>query len=142
MNTNYSNDDLNEVENPYKADSSRKFRKIDILIFIVCLALAFVVWCYALFIDDTVIEKDVLLNFVLEGGAYNESLECDTRSITVYGSKSLLSGVSKIDVSVSRTDFAEYGEYVTATVEYPDGVEGEVKQIKVRLVFYEQAADK
>lgn len=142
MNTNYSNNDLNEVENPYKTDSSRKFKKTDILIFIVCLALAFAVWCYALFADDPVIEKNVLLNLVLEDGAYNESLECDIDSITVYGARSLLSGVSGMDVSVSRSDFAEYGEYITVTVDYPDGVEGEVKQIKVRLVFYEQAADK
>lgn len=142
MNTSYQSNDMNEIENPYKTDSSRKFKKIDILIFIICLALAFAVWCYALFVDDPVIEKDVFLNVILENGAYNEALELDVKSVTVYGARSVISEVSKIDISVARSDFSEYGEYITVDIKYPDGVAGDIEQIRIKLVFYEQAADK
>lgn len=143
MNSNYQQEDMNELEISQRSDSysSKKFKKIDILIFLSCLALAFVFWCYALYVDDPVIEKTLMIDMTLENGSALERIELEEIRVSVIGPRSELTPISVIRMSVDRSEFSEYDEYITVELQYPDGIDGNVREIKVKLV-YDKDTDK
>ena len=59
--------DYSDVSNNYKP---KKFKAVDILIFVVCLILAFAFWCYAIYLDDPIIEKKVTVNLIKNKKTY------------------------------------------------------------------------
>lgn len=125
-----------EVEYAQKGEAytNRKFKKINILIFLVCLSMAFIFWCYALYIDDPIIQKNVTVNFVLVGGDSSEMILPAHKSITVYGEKSVLSGISSIKVEVKRSSFKEYNKDTLVEINYPKNIDSETKSITLKLI--------
>ena len=125
-----------EVEYAHKNDSytNRKFKKINILIFLICLSMAFVFWCYALYIDDPISQKNITVNFVLVGGDSSEMILPAHKSITVYGERSVLSSISSIKVEVKRSEFKEYNKDTVVVINYPKNIGSETKEITLRLI--------
>ncbi len=133
-----SNDEIMaEVEYVEKSTSytAKKFKKIDILIFVFCLALAFIFWCYALYVDDPVIQKNVTVNFVLEGGQSNEFILPTSQKIMVYGERSVLENINAVTVKVKRSDFNAYNKDTLITLEFPNNIQSYTKQVKLQLNF-------
>ncbi len=132
------NDQINqqEVETSEKAPvyTQKRFKKVNFLIFALCLVMAFVFWCYALYLDDPIMEKVVTVNFVLEGGEATDSITPVTRKVTVYGEKSVLSEINTITVKVNRNQFAEYNVDTVITIQYPKNIESVTKQLTLKLI--------
>ena len=132
------NDQINqqEVETSEKTPvyTQKRFKKVNFLIFALCLVMAFVFWCYALYLDDPIMEKVVTVNFVLEGGEATDSITPVTRKVTVYGEKSVLSEINTITVKVNRNQFAEYNVDTVITIQYPKNIESVTKQLTLKLI--------
>ena len=132
------NDQINqqEVETSEKAPvyTQKRFKKVNFLIFALCLVMAFVFWCYALYLDDPIMEKVVTVNFVLEGGEATDSITPVTRKVTVYGEKSVLSEINTITVKINRNQFAEYNVDTVITIQYPKNIESVTKQLTLKLI--------
>lgn len=106
---NQINDNL-EVDVSQKHDeySTTRFKKTDILIFLACLLLAFICWCYAHYIDDPILEKTVTVNFVLDGGNGTEYLSVTSKKMVIYGIESDISDIDEITIHVDRSVFKSY----------------------------------
>lgn len=144
MSENYHNDALAENEGVGVGSrySSKKFKKTDILIFIACLLFAFVFWCYALFVDDPVIERQVALYAVLEGGSADEYVVLSEVTVSVYGAESVMNSFGELTVYVDRDAFSATGESVTVEIAYPDGARGELGEVGATLYSYDENTDK
>lgn len=123
--------DYSDVPNNYKP---KKFKAVDILIFVICLILAFAFWCYATYLDDPIIKKKVTVNFVVDGGNTNETLSPASHTITVYGKRSLLNDLTSLTVKVNRSDFKEYDVSTLVNIKYPNNISSDTKQIKLKLI--------
>ncbi len=134
MDNQISQNDVFDVENPEKATgySQKKFKTIDILIFAACLILAFVFWCYALYVDDPIIEKGISVNFELVGGGEGEYIAPEAKRIVVYGPLSKLS-TSSITVKVNRSEFNDYNTSVKIKITYPEGIGSDTTQVDLQL---------
>lgn len=122
-----------EYQSDGKSSKGRKFRAIDVLIFIICLFMAFVFWCYALYVDDPVIEKSITVNFVVDGGDSTDILTPASRRIVVYGKRSELNSVSAITVKIKKSEFKGYDTPTTITIQYPKNISSDTKQIVLKL---------
>ena len=137
MNMNEIND--NNLEVSYQEQSNdeyapKKFKTRDILIFVVCLALAFICWAYAHYIDDPVIEAKIPLNFVLENAENGEYISnVSFENIIVHAEESLIGNITHIDVIVDSNLFDSYGTPVTVTITLPDGVHSHTKEVEVTI---------
>ena len=120
-----------EADNEY---SPKRFKAIDILIFGVCLVLAFAFWCYAVYLDDPIIEKNITVNFILEGGNANETLSPASYTIQVFGKRSDLKDLTSLTVKVNRSDFKEYDVPTLRNIKYPANISSDIKQIKLKLI--------
>ncbi|MGM9632517.1 MAG: hypothetical protein ACI3XL_05445 [Eubacteriales bacterium] len=134
MSNNTVNKNTAEIEYAERnSGNPRKIKKIDILIFILCICLAFIFWCYALYVDDPIIEKNITVNFVLEGGESNEFLMPATKKIVVYGEKSVLDNMTTVTVKVKRSDFTEYNTDTLITIEFPNHIRSKTEQVILQL---------
>lgn len=114
--------------------TKKKFKKINILVFFLCIVLAFAFWCYALHVNDPVIKKTVAVELVLVGGAEDEALTSSQSIVEVYGVRSALGSVDKITVKVDRGGFSAYDKDRAVTLTLPQNIESKTEQISVRLV--------
>ena len=133
MNIERNNTTENEVEYVEKIHNPHsKFKKFELLVFIGCLAFAFMMWCYANYIDDPIIKKEVTLDFRLDDQPGNGSVSSNPSTIVIYGEESILSGINKITVSVKREDFDE-DRKITIEVKLPDDVYTHDDEIEIEL---------
>ena len=110
MNIERTNETENEVEFVEKETefTSRKITKTKILIFIACLIFSFVVWCYANYLDDPIIKKDLQINFSWDSSDRNVSfVAVDAEGkridfIEVYGEQSKVYPLDKITVKIKQ----------------------------------------
>ena len=123
----------NDIDNSTEKSKRSKFRFVDILIFLVCLVAAFIFWCYALYVDDPVIEKTIVVNFVLENAQEGDRLNKGSAKITVYGEQSLLTQTRNINVTVDRSQFDVYNQDTTVTFELPENFYCESNEIVLQL---------
>lgn len=135
MNNEFQNEVRTDVETNHRNEgySPRRFKKIDILIFAMCLILAFVFWCYALYVNDPIMKKNVTINFVLEGESEGEVLYNDSIRIPVYGERSILANKNTFTIQVDRSEFSEYGEETIVTIDFPENIDSDYKEVVLIL---------
>ena len=137
MSMNEIND--NNLEVSYQEQSNdeytpKRFKTRDILIFVVCLALAFICWAYAHYIDNPVIEDKIPINFILENAENGEYISnVSLENIIVHAEESLLSNITHIDVTVDRNLFTSYDTPINITITLPDGVHSHTKEVEVTI---------
>lgn len=132
MNNNLDNTSF-ENDNAVKQEelTHKKFKKIDILILIVCLAISFCVWCYAQYVADPIIEREVRVSFMLEGTTDNIHLINAFDKITVYGKRSQIASLTSHSIKISINEFSE-----SDTIIYDYG-----KQLPSGCFVYKYAKD-
>ena len=121
----------------------KKYKKIDLVIFILCILIAFTIWDYSINLDDPIIKKELTVKFVLvnntddeyisvpsEGG---ENQDIPSKKILVYGAKSKLSDVDDITVKINRLRFVEYDKDTNITLNYPNYISSATKQVVLQL---------
>ena len=141
MNIERSNETENEVEFVEKSTNllPQKITKTQVLIFLACLVFSFIVWCYANYLDDPIIKKDISFNLVAEGFEkgvtfviYNDDTEVD--SFEIYGEKSTLYQINNYEIKIKPSDFEnENGVYVHS-LELKDGVHSHTEKIEIKLI--------
>lgn len=141
MNINYASEDnrnVQEVEYVEKSEvySPKKLKKADFFMLIFCILAAFAIWCYANFINDPIIVKEVTVDFVLVDAHNQEVITPSKVNIEVYGEKSILDSIrnNTITVYVERSEFESYNSLTTITIEYPDGIHSHKNQIQLKLL--------
>lgn len=125
---NATENEVEYVEKHYKHSS--KFKKFELLVFIGCLAFSFIMWCYANYMDDPIIQKEVNLTFELNGNPGNGYLTSEP--ITIYGEESVLSGISSIKVQITQESYTK-GEKMTVEVDLPEHVYSHDNYIEVEF---------
>ncbi len=133
MSTNYNDYSINDIDSSNESNGKFKLRFVDVLIFIVCLVAAFVFWCYALYVDDPVIEKTVIVNFILENANEGDKLSKGSAKIVVYGEQSLLARTRNINVTIDRAQFDLYNQDTVITFELPDNYYSETNEVVLQL---------
>ena len=136
MNIELNNETENEVEYAEKNNYTvaKRFKKFEIFIFLGCLVLAFMIWCYANYLDDPIIQKEITVYFVLEGGEANEDIETRSSKIVVYGEQSVISDMVAITNYVDRELFGDDKTKINYTIDYPDGVHSHITEIELELI--------
>ena len=134
MNIELENNATNEVEYAEKRDNHNSFfKRIKFcLLILICLLFAFSIWCYASYIDDPIMQKDVVVHFDFDG---NGSLIATPSKIRVYGEESKLASLYEIKVLIDSDSFAN-GNKITVEVDLPDGVYSHDNTIEVELRKY------
>ena len=134
MNIELNNTTEYEVEYAEKREESynKKYNKFQILIFLGCLVLAFLVWCYANYLDDPIIQKEVRLVITLEGVDSNEIIK-STNKIVIYGEQSVISEIDEIKNNVNYSDFDSDGSSITLEIDFPSGVHSHQTTVDVKL---------
>lgn len=137
MSTNQEISTINEKnENIVSEDeSSKKSNVINFLIFLGCIVIAFAIWCYANFTVDPMIEKELIVQFVLEDGATNEYLTPVYHSFTFYGPKSAFANIkdNTIKFIVKRSIFKNYDEPITVKLNYGDDYHSHTTEVELTL---------
>ena len=134
MNIELENNTENEIEYTEKTDDYNSFwKKIKFcLLILICLLSAFAIWCYASFVDDPIVQKDVTVHFDYDGNGY---LMSTPSKITVYGEESKLASFYEIKVLIDSDSFADTNK-ITVEVDLPDGVYSHDNVIEVELKKY------
>lgn len=133
--SNQINDTIqNEISEKNEEYSTTRFKKTDILIFVACLLLAFICWCYAHYIDDPILEKTVTVNFVLDGGNGTEYLSVQSQRMVVYGIKSDIDDIKIITIHVDRSLFGEYNTETEINIDQSDLYHFSSNTIKLKLL--------
>ncbi len=134
MNTELENDAVNEVEYIENTDDHHSFwKKIKFFVLIlICLVSAFAIWCYASYVDDPIMQKDVAVHFDFDGSG---SLIATPSKITVYGEESKLVSLYEIKVLIDADSFSD-SDKITIEVDLPDGVYSHDNVIEVELRKY------
>ena len=128
---NTTENEVEYVEKIDKRDSS--FKKFRFLIIIACLAFSFMVWCYANYIDDPIIQKKVNVHLNYNGLGI---IECNSQYIVIYGEESKLSSVTEIKVVVDRNSFNQNNKKVVYKINniLPEDVYSHQEEIVVELI--------
>ena len=142
MNIERTNETENEVEFVEKETefTSRKITKTKILIFIACLIFSFVVWCYANYLDDPIIKKDLQINFSWDSSDRNVSfVAVDAEGkridfIEVYGEQSKVYPLDKITVKIKQSQFVDGNDTIEVEIELPDDVHSHTQKITVMKI--------
>ena len=133
-----SNQEVNTVETAVNTHQdelvTKKPKNYSALIFIACLLLSFVVWCCAQYVHDPIIQKDMVVNFVLINGETNEAITPQFHMFTFYGLKSELENKSVINIEVDRSLFTSYDTYTTIPISYTDKFHSHTTEIELRLI--------
>ena len=133
MDTNYNDYSVNDINSSKETHHKFKFRFVDIFIFLLCIVAAFVFWCYALYVDDPVIEKEVMVNFILENGQEGDKLSQSSAKIVLYGELSLLAYTRYINVKIDRNQFDIYDHDTVVTFVLPDNFYCETNEVVLKL---------
>lgn len=134
MNIERNNESEYEVEyvEEYTPKTTSKYKKFQVFIFLGCLLLAFFVWCYANYLDDPIIQKEVALTFTVEGS--NNHVIQSSYTIVIYGEKSVLSEISEIENKVNSNEFSDDNLTITKNVKLPSGVHTHNDEVELTLV--------
>lgn len=134
MNIEFDNNVTNEVEQSEKTGNQNSvWKQIKFfLLLLICFIFAFSIWCYASYIDDPIMQKDVVVHFDFDG---NGSLIATPSKIRVYGEESKLASLYEIKVLIDSDSFAN-GNKITVEVDLPDGVYSHDNTIEVELRKY------
>ena len=132
MNNNLDNISF-ENENAVKQEelTQKRFKKIDILILIACLVISFCVWCYAEYVADPIIERDIRVSFIVEGAKEGVHLIDAFDRITVYGKRSQIGSLGSHTIKIHINEFSE-----SDTIIYDYG-----KQLPSGCFVYKYAKD-
>ena len=114
--------------------SNRRFRNVDVLILIACFILAFSFWCYAHYINDPIVEKEITINFVLDDAESFEYLEKDSYKFVVYGIQSELSNIEEVTIHINRSNFTSYNTETTIYIDHHDFYHCLTEQIDLKLL--------
>ena len=142
MNIELNNNTENEVEFVEKEihHPSNKFEKLKIFVFLVCLVFAFVVWCYAHYLDDPIVlldkDRECVWLDSSSRGLQVEITDMDGNVITklpVYGEKSVLYSVDTIQIELKKSDF-ENSDTKVIDIIFPKDVHSHTTQVVVRLI--------
>lgn len=135
MGIDHQHDDMMDASFAQGAEvaTKKKFKKINILIFIACLVLAFAFWCYALHVSDPVIKRTLPVEIVLVGGAEGETVTASPSKIEVWGAQSVLGGLDKLTVKVNRSSISAPDKDIPVALTLPSGIESDIERINVRL---------
>ena len=133
MSTNYNDYSINDIDSSNENHGKFRLRFVDVLIFIVCLVAAFIFWCYALYVDDPVIEKTVIVNFILENANEGDKLSKSSAKIVVYGEQSLITQTRNINVTIDRAQFDLYNQDTVITFELSDNYHSETNEVVLQL---------
>jgi YbbR domain-containing protein len=140
MNINFTNENNPSVESVEFAEKSEQytkkgFKKVDILIFITCFLAAFFIWCYANYVNDPIIIKEVTVEFVLVNAPENESINPSKKKISVYGEKSVLNSITNntITIYVDRSEFEGEDKNIKYDFKCPSGIHSHVDTFDITL---------
>lgn len=133
MSTNYNDYSINDIDSSNENHGKFRLHFVDVLIFVVCLVAAFIFWCYALYVDDPVIEKTVIVNFILENANEGDKLSKSSAKIVVYGEQSLITQTRNINVTIDRAQFDLYNQDTVITFELPDNYHSETNEVVLQL---------
>ena len=142
MNIELNNNTENEVEFVEKEihHPSNKFEKLKIFVFLVCLVFAFVVWCYAHYLNDPIVLVEKNIECVwLDGSGRGLQIEITDMEgkvidkLPVYAEKSVLDAVDAVTVELKKSYF-ENSDTKVVDVIFPENVHGHTTQVIVRLV--------
>lgn len=131
MNIELNNQTDNEVEYVEETNKTHtKFNRVQVLIMLACFAFAFVMWCYANFIDDPIIQKEIPIHIDYLG---EEIIICKPSKVVVYGEKSELADVNEFKITLKRSDFAN-DKKISITIDLPEDVYSHDNEIQVELI--------
>lgn len=136
MNIELNNATENEVEYAEKSNHliNKRFKKYEIFVFLGCLVLAFLIWCYANYLDDPIIQKEITVDFVLIKAEEQEKISIHSKKIVVYGEQSVVADLVAITNYVDRNLFAEDNTKINYEIDYPDGVHSHQTHIEIELL--------
>lgn len=141
MSIKFTNEDNPSVEKVEFVDKTheythKRFKTRDILIGAFCLIAAFFIWCYANYVDDPIIQKQVTLDFVLVHGESYEDIKPDKMSVWVYGEESVLSSIhnNTITIYVDKSKFNGYDTVLNYEIDYGDNIHSHTKSVELKLV--------
>lgn len=114
--------------------SSKKINKFSVILFIGCIILSAAIWCYANFINDPMMEKEIMVNFVLKNGASHEYLSPAFSAFTFYGEKSVLDNMNVVTIEVDRSLFDSYGDPTSVPIKYADNFHSHISEVILELM--------
>ncbi len=146
MNIELNNATENEVEfvENVAHRPSNRFEKLKIFIFLGCLIFAFVVWCYAHYLDDPIVLVDRDIKCVWNDGS-GRGLQVEITDmegnvidkLAVYGERSVIYSVDTIQIELKKSDF-ENSDTKVIDIEFPKDVHSHTTQVVVRLISEEK----
>ncbi len=78
-----------------------------LIIGILCVLIALGFWCYANYLDDPIIQKEITVDFVLVNGDANQDILPDKVNILIYGEKSVLNSITNNTITI-HVDISEF----------------------------------
>ena len=133
MSENRINDISNDNNTETQTAEKKHSKNINILIFLACLVLAFILWCFALYIDDPVIKADLTVRFELVGESEDEFLIYEPQKITVYGKSSILKNKTYIVAKVNRSEFKTYNQNTLVNIKFDKYIESDTNKVYLKL---------
>ena len=137
MNIERNNDTEFEVEYVEEnvQQNAKKNNKFQLFIFLGCLVLAFLVWCYANYLDDPIVQKEVDLIITLVNPQTGDAVKQSSQTIWIYGEESVLENIHVSTNQVNRNKFSGYDSTVDWDIELPDDVHTHDGDVKLTLVY-------
>lgn len=135
MNIELNNNSEYDVEyvDDNEHNHNKKYKKFQIFVFLGCLVLAFLVWCYANYLDDPIVQKEVPLIIDLVAGDADEKIIQSSYRIVIYGEESVISGISEIHDTVNRNKFTDGNLTFNKKLDFPAGVYSHQKYVDLTL---------
>ncbi|MBR2381362.1 MAG: hypothetical protein IKA84_02560 [Clostridia bacterium] len=135
MNKDFNVDDNyleNEQIEAYEPPKNRRGNKI--FICLICLLLSVVFWCYANYLNDPIIQKEITVYFVLVNGDASQDITPSKVPVLVYGEKSVINSIpnNTITVHVQLKDFENQTE-INCEIDYPKGVHSHITHHTLKL---------
>ena len=127
-----SQDSVNVNSQDEYAPQKRNTLRVGILI--ACLILSFAFWCFAHYQNDPMIQKDIVVNFILVNGESNEAITPQFHYFTFYGPQSILADKSVVNIEVDRKMFDEYNVYTTIPISYNSEFHSHTNEVELRLI--------
>lgn len=111
-----------EVHMKKQSGTGNKF-----VIGMLCVLIAVVFWCYANYLDDPIIQKEITVDFVLVNGDATQDILPDKVNILICGEKSLLNSITNdtITIHVDISAFKNQNE-INYKINFPKGLHSHI----------------
>ena len=132
MRNNLNQNEYEQKSGDYTVARNKKF---DWIILVLCVFLAFVIWAYALNINDPIIEKELFIVYTFES-VERSDVQVEFDKVLVYGPASLLEGMRTLEVKVTLADLYNKTE-IDKRIKYPDRispVDNDHKTVNIKLI--------